>query len=133
MHTVTTTNTDEMTSAPDLPTDPESGETIPILRDQIDAIDTAIARLVAERVRRGCAEAARRRAKHAARVERPMSSERQRAGLLLALLAGIAVGPVWAQEGGASATLARLRSEDDRRRIARIVSAQTAAPPSGSS
>ena len=51
MHTVTTTNTDEMTSAPDLPTDPESGETIPILRDQIDAIDTAIARLVAERVR----------------------------------------------------------------------------------
>ena len=48
MHTVTTTNTDEMTSAPDLPTDPESGETIPILRDQIDAIDTAIARLVAE-------------------------------------------------------------------------------------
>ena len=42
MHTVTTTNTDEMTSAPDLPTDPESGETIPILRDQIDAIDTAI-------------------------------------------------------------------------------------------
>jgi chorismate mutase len=51
MHTVTTTNTDEMTSAPDLPTDPESGETVPILRDQIDAIDTAIARLVAERVR----------------------------------------------------------------------------------
>ena len=51
MHTVTTTNTDEMTSAPDLPTDPESGETIPILRDQIDALDAAIARLVAERAR----------------------------------------------------------------------------------
>ena len=51
MHTVTTTDTDEMTSAPELPTDPESAETIPILRDQIDAIDTAIARLVAERVR----------------------------------------------------------------------------------
>ncbi len=51
MHTVTTTNTDEMTSAPGLPTDPESAETIPILRDQIDAIDTAIARLVSERVR----------------------------------------------------------------------------------
>ena len=51
MHTVTTTNTDEMTPPPDLATDPEPAESIPILRDQIDAIDTAIARLVAERVR----------------------------------------------------------------------------------
>ena len=50
MHTVTTTDTDDMTPSPELPTD-ESAETIPILRDQIDAIDTAIARLVAERVR----------------------------------------------------------------------------------
>ncbi len=49
MHTVTTTDTEEMTPSPELPTDPESAETIPILRDHIDAIDTAIARLVAER------------------------------------------------------------------------------------
>ena len=51
MHTVTTTETDDMAVTQDPPTDPESAETIPILRDQIDAIDTAIAQLVAERVR----------------------------------------------------------------------------------
>jgi chorismate mutase len=51
MHTATTTEADEMTLAQEPPTDPEAIETIPILRDQIDAIDTAIAQLVAERVR----------------------------------------------------------------------------------
>jgi chorismate mutase len=35
----------------DAPADPESTDTIPTLRGQIDAIDTAIARLVAERIR----------------------------------------------------------------------------------
>jgi chorismate mutase len=51
MHTVTTTEADDMAVTQETPTDPESAETIPILRDQIDAIDTAIAQLVAERVR----------------------------------------------------------------------------------
>jgi chorismate mutase len=51
MHTVTTTEADDMAVTQYPPTDPESAETIPILRDQIDAIDTAIAQLVAERVR----------------------------------------------------------------------------------
>jgi chorismate mutase len=51
MHTVTTTEADDMAVTQDPTTDPESTETIPILRDQIDAIDTAIAQLVAERVR----------------------------------------------------------------------------------
>jgi chorismate mutase len=51
MHTATTTEADGMTLTQELSMDLDAAESIPMLRDQIDAIDTAIAQLVAERVR----------------------------------------------------------------------------------